>query len=65
MLRRVMAEGQHSHVLWVDADAVVIDQAKTLDSFIQEAGNRKEEPPKPLASDSLGPPDRKQSIRPM
>ncbi|CAJ1365804.1 unnamed protein product [Effrenium voratum] len=40
MLRRVMAEGQHSHVLWVDADAVVIDQAKTLDSFIQEAEGR-------------------------
>ena len=39
MLRRAIAAGKHGFVVWIDADALVVDQEKPLEAFIAQATN--------------------------
>ncbi|CAK9022188.1 unnamed protein product [Durusdinium trenchii] len=40
MLRRAIAAGKHGFVVWIDADALVVDQEKPLEAFIAQAEGR-------------------------
>ena len=45
MLNRELAQGAPggwTHVMWVDADAVVVDLAQGVEALIAEAGSRAE-----------------------
>ena len=37
MLRRALAFGKHGIVVWIDADALVVDQEKPLEFFLSQA----------------------------
>ena len=37
MLRRALA-GKHGMVVWIDADALIVDQEKPLEFFISQVG---------------------------